>query len=96
MVHTKKNLKDLSEKERELWRVFDKVPFEKQIAVDNIGVAEVLDDLEFTKYFELLKCPLPENRDGIIEALIADDMISKLIMVSMLLQILGQFFLQKI
>ncbi len=74
----KKNLKDLSEKERELWRVFDKVPFEKQIAVDNIGVAEVLDYLEFTKYFELLKRPLPENRDGIIEALIADDMISKL------------------
>ncbi len=34
--------------------------------------------MEFTKYFELLKLPLPENRDGIIEALIADDMINKL------------------
>lgn len=74
----KKKLKDLAEKERELWRVFDKVPFEKQIAVDNIGAGEVLEYLEFTKYFELLKLPLPENRDGIIEALIADDMINKL------------------
>ena len=35
---------------------FDKC-FEKQIAVNNIGVA-VLDYLEFTKYFELLKRPL--------------------------------------
>lgn len=74
----KKKLKDLAEKERELWRVFDKVPFEKQIAVDNIGIGEVLEYLEFTKYFEFLKLPLPENRDGIIEALIADDMINKL------------------
>jgi len=74
----KKKLKDLAEKERELWRVFDKVLFEKQIAVDNIGAGEVLEYLEFTKYFELLKLPLPENRDGIVEALIADDMINKL------------------
>lgn len=74
----KKKLKDLAEKERELWRVFDKVPFEKQIAVDNIGIGEVLEYLEFTKYFEFLKLPLPENRDGIIKALIADDMINKL------------------
>lgn len=74
----KKKLKELAEKERELWRIFDKVPFEKQIAVDNIGAGEVLEYLEFTKYFELLKLPLPENRDGIIEALITDDMISKL------------------
>lgn len=74
----KKKLKDLAEKERELWRVFDKVPFEKQIAVDNISAGEVLEYLEFTKYFELLKLPLPENRDGIVEALIADDMINKL------------------
>ena len=74
----KKNLKDLSEKERELWRVFDKVPFEKQIAVDNIDASEVLGYLEYTKYFELLNIPLPENRNAILEALIADNMVNKL------------------
>jgi len=74
----KKKLKELPEKERELWRVFDKIPFEKQIAVDNIGEREVLDYLEYTKYFELLKLPLPENREGIIKALVLDDMIKKL------------------
>ncbi len=74
----KKKLKELAEKERELWRVFDKVPFEKQIAVDNIEAGEVLDYLEYTKYFERLKLPLPENRSAILEALIADDMVNKL------------------
>ncbi|MCF6339763.1 MAG: putative DNA binding domain-containing protein [Sulfurimonas sp.] len=71
----KKKLKDLAEKERELWRVFDRVPFEKQIAVDSISGSEVLSYLEYTKYFELLKLPLPENRDAILENLVSDDLI---------------------
>lgn len=74
----KKKLKELAEKERELWRVFDKVPFEKQIAVDNIEAGEVLDYLEYTKYFERLKLPLPDNRNAILEALIADQMVNRL------------------
>lgn len=73
----KKKLKELPEKERELWRVFDKIPFEKQIAVDNISETEVLDYLEYTKYFELLKLPLPENRSTILETLITDALIQK-------------------
>ena len=73
----KKKLKELPEKERELWRVFDKIPFEKQIAVDNISETEVLDYLEYTKYFELLKLPLAENRSTILETLINDSLIQK-------------------
>lgn len=74
----KKKLKELAEKERELWRIFDKVPFEKQIAVDNIDASEVLGYLEYTKYFELLNIPLPENRNAILETLTADNMVNKL------------------
>jgi predicted HTH transcriptional regulator len=73
----KKKLKEFSEKERELWRVFDKIPFEKQVAVDNLKESEVLDYLEYPKYFELLKLPLPENRVAILEALVSDEMIQK-------------------
>ncbi|MBE0515375.1 ATP-binding protein [Sulfurimonas sp.] len=73
----KKKLKELPEKERELWRVFDRVPFEKQIAVDNLDDSEVLNYLEYTKYFELLNLPLPENRQAILESLINDDLIKK-------------------
>lgn len=74
--HNKK-LKQLAEKERELWRIFDKIPFEKQLAVDNLDESEVLGYLEYTKYFELLKLPLPENRQAILEALVSDDLIHK-------------------
>ena len=73
----KKMLKELPEKERELWRVFDREPFEKLVAVDNITENEVLEYLEYTKYFELLKLPLPENRLGILESLESDDLIKK-------------------
>jgi predicted HTH transcriptional regulator len=73
----KKKLKELPEKERELWRVFDKIPFEKLIAVDDIDESEVLTYLEYTKYFELLKLPLPESRTSIIEALTNDALIQK-------------------
>lgn len=73
----KKSLKDTPSKEAELWRVFDKTPFEKQIAAQGLGEDEVLSLLEYTKYFELLKIPLPSNKDGIIEYLLNDEMISR-------------------
>jgi ATP-dependent DNA helicase RecG len=49
----------------------------KLIAVDNLDQSEVLGYLEYTKYFELLKLPLPENRQAILEALHCDDLIHK-------------------
>jgi len=73
----KKMLKELPEKERELWKAFDKKPFESLIAVDNISKGEVLNYLEYPKYFELLNIPLPENRDGIIDSLESDNLIKK-------------------
>ena len=74
----KKKLKDLPEKERDLWRVFDNIPFEKQIAVDNLEESEVLKYLEYTAYFDLLNLPLPENRTAILKALEDDELIKKL------------------
>jgi len=71
----KKKLKDHSEKERELWRIFDQVPFEREIAAEYVGSDDVLRLLDYPAYFELLGLPLPDNRDGIIAALEADDMI---------------------
>ena len=91
----KKCLKDLSEKERDLWRVFDNVPFEKQIAVDNISSEKVLNYLEYTKYFELLKLPLPENKNTIIEALISENMVNKLDNLSYAITNLGAILFAK-
>lgn len=72
----RKKLKDFPEKERELWRVFDRTPFEKEIAAENIAAEEVLRLLDYPAYFDLLSLPLPEGRDGILSALAADDMIA--------------------
>ena len=73
----KKKLKDLPEKERELWRIFDNIPFERQIAVDNLDESEVLKYLQYTSYFELLDLPLPENRDIILKSLEDDELIKR-------------------
>lgn len=72
----KKRLKELPEKERELWRVFDRTPFEKEIAAENIAAEEVLRLLDYLAYFDLLSLPLPAGRDGILSALAADDVIA--------------------
>jgi ATP-dependent DNA helicase RecG len=55
--------------------VFDRTPFEKEIAAENIAAEEVLRLLDYPAYFDLLSLPLPENRDGILSTLTADDMI---------------------
>ncbi len=73
----KKKLKDLPEKERALWRTFDAVPFEKQIAAFDLSETEVLHLLDYAGYFDLLKLPFPENRSGILESLENDEMIKR-------------------
>ena len=71
----KKKLKDFPEKERELWRVLDQTPFEKEIAAENLTAEEVLRRIDYPAYFDLLSLPLPEGRNGILSALKADALI---------------------
>lgn len=73
----KKNLKDFPDKERALWRAFDKTPFEEMIAVENLPEPEVLKVLDYPSYFELLDLELPEDRRRILERLASDNMIKK-------------------
>jgi len=73
----KKTLKDFPEKERELWRIFDSTPFEENIVAENLPVDEMLQMLDYPSYFDLLNQPLPESREGIINAMEADKMISR-------------------
>lgn len=71
----KKKLKEFPEKERELWRYFDKKPFEQEVAAENISVEEVLKFLDYPSYFELTQRPLPESRNKILEQLKNDSLI---------------------
>jgi len=73
----KKKLKDFPEKERELWRAFDRIPFEREIAEENLEVDEVLKLLDYPAYFDLLNLPLPEGREGILKTLEEEKMITR-------------------
>jgi len=71
----KKNLKDFPEKERALWRIFDRTPFEAGIAVERATAEDVLKLLDYPAYFSLLDIPLPEHRDGVLHELAEDELI---------------------
>jgi ATP-dependent DNA helicase RecG len=73
----KKKLRDHPAKERELWRTFDRVPFEQQRAAENQNSEQVLKRLDYPSYFDLTNLPLPDNRTGILDALEADRLIVK-------------------
>ncbi|MCA9682666.1 MAG: putative DNA binding domain-containing protein, partial [Myxococcales bacterium] len=65
----KKKLKEYPEKERALWRIFDRVTFEEGIAREQLSDADVIEILDYPAIFRLLKTPLPEERSAILDAL---------------------------
>ena len=71
----KKPLKEAPDRERRLWRIFDREPFGGLIAVEHLDAQRVLSLLDYPGYFDLLDLPLPSNRDGIVEALSEDGLI---------------------
>ena len=74
----KKKLKEFPEKERRLWRIFDRTPFEDGIAQDQVTDDDVVHLLDCQAYFDLLKLPQPKNRRGVIEAFVSDELIRSL------------------
>jgi len=73
----KKKLKDFREKERALWRIFDRTPFEDGVAAERATDDEVLRLLDYPAYFDLLERPLPADRQGILDALADDRLIRR-------------------
>lgn len=72
----RQKLKDHPHLERALWRSFDDTPFERVVAAERIDSDEVLRLLDYKRYFSLLGLSLPRDRDGILERLVADQMIA--------------------
>ncbi len=72
----KKKLKEHPEKEQALWRVFDRVSFEEGIAVERMSDAEVIRDLDYPVYFDLLTLPSPETNASILDSLQSERLIS--------------------
>jgi ATP-dependent DNA helicase RecG len=72
----KKKLHEHPEKERELWRVFERTPFEKGVAMKSVTSEDILSLLDYPNYFQLMKQPLPDNRVSILERLVSEKVIS--------------------
>jgi len=71
-----KRLKDYPEKERALWRIFDNVPFEEGIAKKEVTDDEVLNLVDYPKYFTLMAEPLLE-KSAILDRFVSENIIQK-------------------
>lgn len=73
----KKKLKDVPEKERELWRVFDDRPFEVLLASDNLSLQDAVALLDYPSFFDFMGSPLPNGIGGIGAELEKEGLISQ-------------------
>ena len=73
----KKKLKDYPERERELWRSFDTEPFELRLSMLNIDEDQLVSLLDYSKYYDLLKVPIPRGRDQVLVDLQNEKIIKK-------------------
>lgn len=72
----KKKLKDHPERERKLWVIDHSQTFECEHAQTDKNEEEVLQLIDYQSFFKLLKFPMPVNKDGIIEKLKQERVIS--------------------
>ena len=72
----KTKLREHPERERTLWRIFDRLHFEDSVAAERVGDEDVLLRIDYPSYFELLGVPLPDGRSAILDALEQDNLIA--------------------
>src|SRR3954452_7329700 len=72
-----KPLRAHPEKEKALWRVFDRESFETATAAYDLSVSEVLDALNVQSYFELTQTPTPETTESALERFCEDRLLRR-------------------
>jgi len=72
-----KPLLDYPQREKELWRTFDRTPFEKGIAAGDVSDEDVLSLLDYAKYFSMLSLPIPESHLSILDRLEKNKLITR-------------------
>ena len=73
----KKKLSEFPEKARKIWNKAKTKRFEKEIALGNLDSDTVLQLLDYSTLFDLLKQSLPTNKESILEKLEQEKLISK-------------------
>lgn len=62
-----RKLREFPEKERKIWKKFNQMPFEKELAKTDLTDEEIVRFLDTQSYFDLLQLPYPTNRAGVLE-----------------------------
>ncbi|MBK8568285.1 MAG: putative DNA binding domain-containing protein [Saprospiraceae bacterium] len=70
-----RRLNEFSDKERKIWQNEAHSFFESEVAIANVGASDVIELLDTQSFFELIKIPYPESREGVIERLLSEKMI---------------------
>src|SRR3990167_2914804 len=73
----KKKLKEYPEKERKLWELFQQGSFGEGIAKESLSGDQVLQELDYMPYFQLMEKPAPDNGPAILEKLNSEGIIKK-------------------
>ena len=75
MASTSRRLSDFPEKEKALWRAWDRTQFEEGIAAARVDDDFVLKELDYGTYFALVEVPVPNGHKRILEYLELDGLI---------------------
>jgi hypothetical protein len=71
-----RKLNDFPQKQAKIWNNKE-IPFEKEIAKDNLLASEIIQYLSTQTYFDLMKIPYPTNQQGVIEKFLEEGFIIK-------------------
>ncbi len=71
-----RKLNEFPEKQAKIWKK-EVVPFEKEIAKDNLSAADITKYLSTETYFDLMKLPYPSTQQGVIDKFIEEGLATK-------------------
>ncbi|MCK4744718.1 putative DNA binding domain-containing protein [Candidatus Parcubacteria bacterium] len=71
-------LNDYPEKESKIWNNINRKSFEKGIAKENLTITEVLNLLDYSKYFSLTKQEIPNETNQFVEKMAQHGLVKKI------------------
>jgi len=71
-----RKLNEFPEKQAKIWKK-QTIPYEKEIAKDNLTAQEIINLLSTETYFDLMKIPYPVTRESVIDKFLEEGLIVK-------------------
>ena len=71
-----RKINEFPEKQAKIWKK-ENIPFEKEIAKDNLTASDIIKYLSTETYFDLMKLPYPITQQGVIDKMAEDGLVVK-------------------